>query len=201
MRSVIVIGLLAACGGAKPSADGPSHEAAAGPTPCPADAELTALAAEMWAPATDARDVWCVPVRVQAGRLWWIAGYANDAPHAALVEPPGNVIWKAAEPVDEMYPDAELQHAEDIDGDGTDEILYVSTYGEGGGSSTELVVIGVGGARPVTAKAALGWSSIDDEGCLSDWSITDGVVVVTGAGECATFSGRFRWNGTELVTE
>ncbi len=211
MKRLTVIALVTACGGAaKKATDTPGNEAAAAPlAPCPDDAALLTLATEIWAPSTDPENVWCLPIRVQGEPRWWVAGYAKtdepeawgSSPHQALLAAPdGAVIWKEASPWDEMYPDAQEPEAIDLDGDGSDEILYQSTYGEGGGSSTEVVVIGVAGARPVSGRVAIGWSNMD-EGCDASWGIVDGRIDITGDGECASFTGRYRWNGTELVSE
>jgi hypothetical protein len=210
MRTVLVIvSFLAACGGAsKPGEVGGKDPKRTAAVPCPADESLALVAAPAWAPAEDVRDLWCAALRAGDDTMWWIGGYASDpnadgaSPHQLLAMPDGNVLWRNADPYDDYQPQVSDAVAIDLDVDGTDELLYVETAGEGGYSSSALVVVGIAGGAPKSGRADLGFSSIDAEGCLAEWKVDDGgVIAITGDGECATFSGRFRWDGATLLTE
>jgi len=206
MRSLLLVPFLAACGGSAKATEVPGNEAAAAPAPCPSRAELDAIAAKAWAPASDVEDLWCQALRVDGEPHWWLAGYARvgpdepGLPYYGLVATDGNAVWTLAEPFDEFYPEGTDAEAHDLDGDGTDEVIYRETAGEGGGSSFAVVVVGVGGGQPRFGRAELGWQN-EDEGCAGEWEVTDGVVVITTEPACASYAGRFRWDGSTLVTE
>ncbi len=208
MRSLLLVPILAACGGPSKPADAPgNHADAVAVTPCPDDAALLEVGAQAWPASTEIADVWCVAVRVDGEPRWYLSGYARDgedaegaSPHRALVAPDGALVWAEADAYDAYYPSGRDAEARDLDGDGTDEVVYHQTQGEGGAGSYGVVVVGVAGGGAKLGVAELGYTAMD-EGCEADWTIEDGWIVITGDGECATYSGRYRWDGTTLVTE
>jgi hypothetical protein len=204
-RAIALCLSLAACGGAG-RGGGAAHRCP--PPPCPADDALLALAATAWAPSRDPENPWCHPLHVRGAWQWWIAGYAipetseapGSQPHAALVTPEGAVAWREVSPYDEYYPDAREATAADLDGDGSDEPVYESTWGEGGGSITELIVVGVAGEAPVRDGKSIG-SSGPDDGCTASWRIRNRRLVITGDGDCADHTTTLRWTGAALVAQ
>ncbi len=208
MRTPLLFLAVAACGGSSKSPVAPGDEAeAVVATPCPDDAAVLELGAQAWPASTDVENVWCVAVRVDGEPRWYLSGYAREgedaegaSPHRALVAPDGNVVWTEADAYDSYYPEGRDAEARDLDGDGTDEVVYHQSQGEGGAASYGVVVVGVAGGGAKLGVAELGYTALD-EGCEADWTIEDGWIVIAGDGECASYSGRFRWDGTTLVTE
>lgn len=207
MRTALgIVMFVGGCGSAATPASAVDHaRGAPAAAPCPDDARLLELATAAWAPHTEPDGLWCQALRVGDDTQWWIAGFANvpeaygASPHQALVLPSGFVLWTHADEYSDYHPTGTDSVAGDLDHDGVDELLYVEQAGEGGGVMYTLVVVGVAGGAPHTGVVSLG-SYYQDEGCQAEWAVDGETIVVSGEGECADLSGRFRWDGSTLVT-
>ncbi len=205
MRCAIWLLLVTACGGGEPKPIEAPENQLAPSTACPVDEALMQQAAAVFAPSTEIEEPWCAEVRVRGEPRWWLWARAMVEPdtggssHEALVAPDGRVLWKEASEYDGQGEGAFGPVVADLDGDGTDEVLYEYVMAHGGYSMADVVVVGLAGTTPVFGSAGLQSGGVDDEDyCAATWAVEDGVVVVSG---CPDFAGRFHWNGSTLVEE
>ncbi len=200
MRRALLFLAIAACSAPSKAPEAPPGNATEDDTipvtACPGDVALVALAPRVWTRSTSFEHLWCVALRVGGEPRWYLAGYASaedfDAsPHAALVAPDGRVVWTEVDEYDAVYvqPHGDAE-AHDLDGDGSDEVVYAETIGEGADAWSALVVVGFDGGATEIDQVALG-----DAGCEAAWMIEERTIVITGEGACASFDGRYRWDG------
>lgn len=205
MRSAVLALALAACSGPAKSIDAPLDNETGDDTialaPCPDDAALLALAPRVWPQATEFTQLWCVALRVRGEPRWYLSGYGDveipgdspddDAPHQALVSTDGTAVWSRQYDNDERPLEIVGEpRARDLDGDGTDEILYAETVGEAAEAWTVLVVVQIDADENSQSSLQIG-----KHGCVADWDTEGRWFVVSGEGACAKYSGRFEWDG------
>ena len=155
----IAIGAAAACGPAAPDQgttvgnSGNAAPAKAAATPCPEGDALAETARAAWGKGAGTATAQCVAVSVGGETLWYVDGYFEPEPNddmmmgmwTALVTPAGEVRWSSGDdelPYGVMMRDASGGHqAIDLDGDGSDEIVFVAGYSHGGYDQYSLGVL------------------------------------------------------------
>jgi hypothetical protein len=182
MRAVLVF-ILVACGSAaRPVATLDNRApvvAKPKPVPCPAAAELANLARVAWGVSIEIEVALCIPFRRDGRSLWWLETslpVPDGSYHLgrALVDEHGAVAWKAeqASMFPFMYNGA--AEANEVDGDGKDELLYERTTGEGGMSLTELAVVFFEPDPLVMYVRLGGFGDGGDKTCEGSWSLVPG---------------------------
>ncbi len=206
MRSALLILTVAACSGPAPKPPEAPLDNATGDdtisvtrTRCPGDAALLELAPRVWTRSTSFEELWCVAARVEGEPRWYVSGYASEedgeaTQHIALVTPDGRAVWSWVRDIDVYLRPHGDAMARDLDGDGTDEVLFGETIDEGTEAWSAVIVVPLDRGEMWTELAKLG-----DAGCEADWTLDDRTIVITGEGACAKYSGRYRWDGMELL--
>jgi hypothetical protein len=223
--------LLAACG-PKPGGSGSTTENHKQPPlmvagPCPAGADLNALALTAWGKTGGTATAECLALRVKGEILWLVDGWWEPPPEtedysvgswSALVTPAGEVRWADGDddmPAGVMLKDSPgRREAVDLDGDETDEVLQEVGYNTGGYYDSSLVVARVIDGKLEYAggdeiKLSSDNSAADPEdgetySCMAEWAVVEGApprqVAITYDGDCER-SGRFvyQWNGQALA--
>lgn len=201
MRTALLVLALAACSGpaSKPPEapldnDTGDDTISVTRTPCPGDAALLELAQRVWPGWTRFEHLWCVAVGIDGQPRWYLSGDAIDqddhgSPHTALVTPAGRTVWSElhAYEAGDLPPDDVV--ARDVDGNGSDEVIYTETVDEGADAWTVLIVVSV---EYADLREDL---QIGKHGCVADWDTEGRWFVITGEGACAKYSGRYEWDG------
>jgi hypothetical protein len=222
----LVVGALGACG---PKAGGPDtigHDdgtAAAEATPCPTSAVAIAEASWGAAPGT-VEEVDCVAYRSGGETLWLLDGYVAPenadmvTMRSSVVTPAGETRW-ADEPMEVPWGQMEKsattdQRAVDFDGDGDDELVWVTAYQWGGIDEESLVAAKIVDGHPKVEgdEIALSYdnSASDPDpselsSCTASWEVIDDgagkALAITRDGPNCDPPGKtvYGWNGTALV--
>lgn len=183
------LSLAAACGPAATSSSGagPVSNQPAGPVaaavaaPCPSGPELLAAAARAWSkPSTAGLSAECVALRVDGETLWYLDGWWEGGEAAgwnvgmwsALVTPSGETRW--VDGADDLPPAAidrggtTNHQAIDLDGDGTDELVFEANWAHHGYEDGSLVVMRVRADGVASAVPADGLVLITDNSAAVD---------------------------------
>jgi hypothetical protein len=228
---VVFAGLAGACG---PSATGPTTVSGTAPPaaaaePCPSGDALNDAARAGWGKGEGVVTASCLALRAAGETLWLIDGTFEPGTGeemslgmwTALITPGGEVRW--AEGEDDLPYGAAMRSytdgwtAADLDGDGTDEVLYVAGYDHGGYMESQLVAASIAGGKLAVGEAIS--LSSDNSAAVDpadpetgELHVCDGAweLVPAGAGRqvAVTYSGDqcekpgrhvFSWNGAGLV--
>lgn len=224
MKRTWSIAALAACGApaapvAAPPATTTAETAPPPPTACPTGDALADAARRAWGAGDGPTEAICVALRAGGDTLWYLEGTWEASPeatvihrHAALVTPGGEVRWHDGYETsygEVMRSYAADHRAHDLDGDGVDELLFVSTYDAGGTIETSIGVATIRAGALVASDQTipLGFdnSAADvDEAelrtCAADWVVDGRKVVITYAGDCErTGAAIYAWDGAALI--
>ena len=222
---LVSAGIASACGPAPTgpstvSGTAPPATAAAAAEPCPAGDALIETARAAWGKGPGEIYADCVALRAGGETLWLVDGTFDPGGDSmtmgmwtALVTPAGEVRWSAGD--DELPYGAMMRTssagwtAADLDGDGTDEVLYETTYDHGGYLDSQLLVGRIAGGELVVAEGvplSSDNSAADvDEAemvvCSGAWEVVGNQVAVTYDGPSCERPGRhlMSWNGTALA--
>ncbi|MEO8699251.1 MAG: hypothetical protein ABI867_04380 [Kofleriaceae bacterium] len=142
-----------------------------------------------------------------AAPYWWIIAMLGEHGYEkgwALVASEGiaKAVWKETEERTTMYYEYANPQVADLDGDGTDEILFTEIYGEGG-MIMNLLVVGLHGDTPKRTLTWLGNDPFYPEQCSSSYTLVragGGVHVdIAHSAACHKPNDRLRWTGQALV--
>jgi len=202
------------------------------PAACPTGDALSQLAMKSWRHPTGTVEAKCTELYVDSRTVWLIdgwwmsgeeAGSATVGAWTSLVASDGTILW--ADGADDL-PEGAMDRsstgpftAVDFDGDGSDEVIYESSYDHGGYSQSSLTAAAIrddklvaGDSLPLSSddSAAIdptaGEKAHTCDGKYEVISSPDGTkqVAITGSGDagddCAK-PGRhvYRWDGNSLV--